>query len=94
MIRRWSEAVHARLAKVEGLVYVLMKPRNGQRWTREDRAFLRGEFQRLEWSPSLFLFHAPGMAPLLAWLFDRRRRPTNPRPGGHRKGDYVGGAIG
>lgn len=69
--------------KVKGLMPLLMKRRNGQRWTREDRAELRAHMRRLsELSPYLVLVVLPGAPltlPLLAWWLDRRRQ--------HRKDD-------
>lgn len=80
---RWRVASLAALAEVEGLVHVLMKPRNGQPWSPEDRVFLREEVRTLaRWAPALFLFLLPGtfaLLPAYAWLLDRRRglRPTS-----------------
>jgi uncharacterized membrane protein len=80
---RWRVASLAALAEVEGLVHVLMKPRNGQPWSPEDRVFLREELRALaRWAPALFLFLLPGtfaLLPAYAWLLDRRRglRPTS-----------------
>jgi hypothetical protein len=57
---------------------LLMKPRNKQRWTREDRAELRAHVRRLSGlSPYLVLVVLPGAPltlPLLAWWLDRRRQ--------------------
>jgi uncharacterized membrane protein len=79
---RWRVASLAAMAEVEGLVRVLMKPRNGQPWSPEDRVFLKEELRTLaRWAPALFLFLLPGtfaLLPAYAWLLDRRRglRPT------------------
>jgi len=79
---RWRTASMAALAEVEGLIHVLMKPRNGQPWTLEDRRFLKDELRTLaRWTPALVLFLLPGtfaLLPAYAWLLDRRRglRPT------------------
>jgi uncharacterized membrane protein len=81
--RRWRAVSLSALAKVEGLVHVLMKPRNRQPWSREDREFLRSELRALaRWTPALVLFMVPGSFVLLsayAWILDRRRglRPTS-----------------
>jgi hypothetical protein len=62
---------------VEGLVRVLMKPRNGEAWTSEDRAFLRAGLRAaMGWAPLLLLFLVPGsflLLPAYAWILDRRR---------------------
>jgi uncharacterized membrane protein len=82
-VGRWRAASLSVLAEVEGLVHVLMKPRNGQAWSPEDREFLRSELRALaRWTPVLFLFLVPGsfiLLPAYAWLLDRRRglRPTS-----------------
>lgn len=73
----------AEMVQVKGLMPLLMKPRNKQRWTREDRAELRAHVRRLsDLSPYLMLVVLPGAPltlPLLAWWLDRRRQ--------HRKDD-------
>jgi hypothetical protein len=62
---------------VQGFVQVLMKPPNGQRWTGDDRRFLRQQLRALaRWTPGLVLFLLPGGLLLLvvyAHLLDRRR---------------------
>ena len=72
----------AEAVQIKGLMPLLMKPRNKQRWTREDRAELRAHVRRLsDLSPYLVLVVLPGAPltlPLLAWWLDRRRQ--------HRKG--------
>jgi len=72
----------AEAVQIKGLMPLLMKPRNKQQWTREDRAELRAHFRRLaNLSPYLVVLVLPGAPltfPLLAWWLDRRRQ--------HRKG--------
>jgi hypothetical protein len=72
-----SEILH-----VKGLMPLLMKARNKQRWTREDRAELRMHLRRLSnISPYLIVLALPGsflMLPLLAWWLDRRRNLQRP----------------
>jgi hypothetical protein len=54
-----------------------MKPRNGEDWTKEDKALLQEEFRRLaRATPGFLLFMLPGGALLLpayAWFLDTRR---------------------
>lgn len=68
----------AQLGKVRDLVPLLMKGRNGQRWTAADRATLRDQLRALaHLSPYLVITVMPGSfvaLPLLAWWLDRRRR--------------------
>jgi hypothetical protein len=65
------------IVQIRGLMPLLMKPRNRQRWTREDRRELAAHLKRLSSiSPYLVVFALPGgmlMLPVLAWWLDRRR---------------------
>ena len=77
------------ILQVKGLMPLLMKPRNKQRWTPEDKAELRTHLRRLSnISPYLVVLALPGsfvLLPALAWWLDRRRnrvRPGAPRPAG------------
>ncbi len=74
--------------KVKGLMPLLMKPRNKQRWSAEDKAELAIHMRRLSRiSPYLVVLVMPGgfiVLPVLAWWLDRRRnrsRPGTPAPG-------------
>jgi hypothetical protein len=66
-----------------GLMPLLMKPRNKERWSDEDKRELAGHLRRLSnISPYLVVLVMPGgmlALPVLAWWLDRRR---NRRPGG------------
>lgn len=72
-VRLWDEIAQAR-----GLMPLLMKQRNGYRWTDEDKRKIRAQLGSLaSLSPYLVLFLAPGgllALPLLAWWLDRRRQ--------------------
>jgi hypothetical protein len=63
--------------KVKGLMPLLMKPRNKQRWTPEDKRELAEHVRRLSrLSPYLVVLVMPGgmlVLPALAWWLDRRR---------------------
>jgi hypothetical protein len=76
----------AEAVQVKGLMPLLMKHRNGQRWTTEERAELRAHFRRLsELSPYLVVVVLPGAPltlPLLAWWLDRRRQHRKDGPDG------------
>jgi hypothetical protein len=65
------------MAEMRGLMPLLMKQRNGYRWTDVDRKRIGVHLRRLAAiSPYLILFLAPGgffALPLLAWWLDRRR---------------------
>lgn len=70
----------AEMAQVRGLMPLLMKPRNGKKWSPADKAELRLHCRRLRSiSPYLVLSIVPGSfvaLPILAWWLDRRRNRT------------------
>lgn len=74
--RLWNE-----ISQVRGLMQLLMKQRNGYRWTDDDKRKIRAQLRQLgALSPYLVLFLAPGgllALPALAWWLDRRRRKRN-----------------
>ena len=76
--RLWLQSVLG----VQGLMQLLMKERNGERWTPEDRLLIRRHLRTLGGLvPVLALFALPGgslLLPLLAWFLDRRRGGTRP----------------
>ena len=66
------------IAQIPGLMTLLMKPRNGLKWTRAERAELRTQLRGLS-RLSLYLALAtlPFTSltlPLVAWWLDRRRQ--------------------
>ena len=65
------------IVKVRGLMPLLMKQRNAQRWTPEEKQELAAHLRRLSTiSPYLVVLALPGgllMLPALAWWLDRRR---------------------
>jgi hypothetical protein len=73
----WRRSVFARLSRLEGFVRVLMKPRNGQPWSPQDRLLLRAEMRAAaRWVPAFLVFLLPGgmlLLPVYAWALDRRR---------------------
>jgi hypothetical protein len=81
-LRLWSE-----MSQVRGLMQLLMKQRNGYRWSDADRREIRLQLRKLAaLSPYMVLFVSPGgfiALPVLAWWLDRRRQkrisaPTQP----------------
>ena len=88
LTNREKQALTAEILQVRGLMPLLMKPRNKQRWTAEDKAELAVHMQRLSRiSPYLVVIVMPGgffILPALAWWLDRRRnrkRPAAPAAG-------------
>ncbi len=65
------------ILQVKHLMPLLMKPRNKQSWTPEDKADLRIHLRRLSSiGPYLIVLALPGsflLLPALAWWLDRRR---------------------
>ena len=79
LAERERRRIIAELVQVKGLMPLLMKPRNGQKWSDEDRADLVRHLRRISaLGPYVFLLVMPGgfaVLPVLAWWLDRRRRP-------------------
>ncbi len=74
---RERKALLSEIVQVKGLMPLLMKPRNKQRWSAEDKAELREHMRRISHiSPYIAIMILPGsivMLPVLAWWLDRRR---------------------
>ncbi len=66
------------LSQVRGLIPILMKRRNGEKWSAEDRKVLQRDLRALSnLSPYLIPLVMPGgilMLPVLAWWLDYRRK--------------------
>jgi hypothetical protein len=74
---REKSRIRAEIQQVPGLISLLMKPRNGLPWSKEDRAELTAQLQRVgRLGLYLTVLAIPGTSltlPLLAWWLDRRR---------------------
>lgn len=74
---REREQITDEILKVKGLMPLLMKRRNGSRWTVDERHELVEQLNALaHLSPYLVVLALPGSflaLPLLAWWLDRRR---------------------
>ncbi len=83
---RERDRIRVEMQGIQGLLPLVMKQRNGSRWTPAERAQLQGYLVTLtSLSPYLLALMAPGsfvLFPLLAWWLDRRRQKRNNR--GHR----------
>ena len=80
LLEREKSRIRGEIAQVPGLMALLMKPRNGQKWTRAERAELRAQLRRLS-RLGLYLMTAaiPGTSltlPLLAWWINCKKLPT------------------
>ena len=75
--KRERQQVLAEMVKIKGFMPLLMKPRNGQRWSPTERAELTGQLRAMAYvSPYLVIMILPGSflaLPVLAWWLDRRR---------------------
>lgn len=70
--------VYNELSQARGLIPILMKHRNGEQWSKEERELLLRDLRALSHlSPYLIVILMPGGAlvlPLLAWWIDRRSK--------------------
>ena len=77
LVDREKKYLVSELSQVKGLMPLLMKPRNKQRWSAEDKRELAAHMRRLrQVSPYIAVLVLPGglaMLPALAWWLDRRR---------------------
>lgn len=77
MTVREKQFLLSEMGEIKGLVPLMMKQRNRQRWSSEDKALLAAHLRRLSRiSPYLAVLAMPGgliMMPALAWWLDRRR---------------------
>jgi hypothetical protein len=78
LAERERKALLSEMVQVKGLMPLLMKPRNKQKWSDADMKELRVHLNRLtKLSPYIVVFVMPGgfaMLPVLAWWLDRRRQ--------------------
>ena len=77
------------LGKIKGAVPLLMKTRNGGRWTAQDRTDLQHIVRAASAvSPYLFIWALPGsvlLLPFLAWHLDARRKNRERKAAGGPK---------
>ena len=78
MMDRERKYVLGEVVQITGLMPLLMKPRNHQNWTPEDKRQIVDHLRRLSMvSPYLAVMVMPGsfvVLPALAWWLDRRRQ--------------------
>jgi hypothetical protein len=84
MVERERKFLGEELTRTQKIMPLLMKPRNGERWTPEEKRELAGHLKGLSgMGPYVALLLLPGgfaLLPLLSWWLDRRRlRRTPPR---------------
>jgi len=83
-IDREKKFLRDELSRTQKMMPLLMKPRNGERWTSQEKQELVGHFRRLsKMSPYIALVVIPGgfaLLPLVAWWLDKRRARRKPPP--------------
>ncbi len=76
-IEREKNSLIFELVQVKGLMPLIMKKRNRERWTEQDKGELVAHFKRLSRiSPYVAVVVIPGglaLLPVLAWWLDQRR---------------------
>ena len=82
LAERERRALLAEMVQVRGLMPLLMKKRNKQKWSDADLRELQVHLKRItQISPYIVVFVMPGgfaMLPVLAWWLDRRRQRARP----------------
>lgn len=75
---REKERLRHELGQIRGGIALLMKQRNGGKWTAQDRQDIRLVLRRISSvSPYLVIWLLPGsvlLLPFLAWHLDNRRK--------------------
>jgi hypothetical protein len=83
IVDREKKYLSDELAHTQKMMPLLMKPRNGGRWTPEEKRELVEHLKRLSgMGPYVALLLLPGglaLLPLLAWWLDRRRDKRPPK---------------
>jgi len=78
MMDRERKYVLGEVVQITGLMPLLMKPRNRQKWTPDDKRQIVDHLRRLTLvSPYFAVMVMPGsfaVLPALAWWLDRRRK--------------------
>jgi hypothetical protein len=79
--KRESHRLRDELAAMKGAWPLLMKQRDGGKWTHEDKKQLQAMVRSAaSVSPYLFIWALPGsmlLLPFLAWFLDSRRKQRN-----------------
>lgn len=84
-MQREKKYMLAEMGRVAGLLPLLMKARNGEKWAPQDKLELMGHLQRLSHlSRYIAAVLVPGgflMLPAFVWWLDRRRTRRLPKAG-------------
>jgi hypothetical protein len=82
IVQREKKHLEEELARTQTLMPLLMKPRNGAKWTKEEKRELVDHMKRISglgrYVALLLLPGGLALLPLLAWWLDRRRDKRPP----------------
>jgi hypothetical protein len=97
MWRRAKDSLRTSVAQSGDLLPALMKSREGEAWSNDDRAHIVRTVRarrKPRWLWALTIFGGAAALGALAWALDQRRVKGRQKPGGRRKGDQSIGCIG
>ena len=84
IVEREKKHLGDELARTQTLMPLLMKPRNGAKWTKDEKRELVDHLKRIggmgRYVALLLLPGGLALLPLLAWWLDRRRERRPPKP--------------
>ena len=83
IVEREKKFLEDELARTQTLMPLLMKPRNGAKWTDDEKRQLVDHLKRIggmgRYVALLLLPGGLALLPLLAWWLDRRREKRPPK---------------
>jgi hypothetical protein len=83
IVQREKKHLEEELARTQTLMPLLMKPRNGAKWTKDEKRELVDHLKRIggmgRYVALLLLPGGLALLPLLAWWLDRRRDRRPPK---------------
>jgi len=83
IVEREKKHLEEDLARTQTLMPLLMKPRNGAKWTKDEKRELVDHMKRISgMGRYVALLLLPGglaLLPVLAWWLDRRREKRPPK---------------
>ena len=83
IVEREKKHLGDELARTQTLMPLLMKPRNGAKWTKDEKRELVDHLKRIggmgRYVALLLLPGGLALLPLLAWWLDRRRNKRPPK---------------
>jgi hypothetical protein len=84
IVEREKKFLEDELARTQTLMPLLMKPRNGAKWTKDEKRELVDHLKRIggmgRYVALLLLPGGLALLPVLAWWLDRRRDKRPPKP--------------